>query len=313
MKSRTWLCLALAWAGCAGGGHAGAGAFGAIDDALAVCAAGDVVHGIDVSHYDGTIDWAQVKASGIDFAFMKASEGLTFVDPMFAANWKAAGDAGLIRGGYHFFRPEDDPVMQADFFVATAGMPQPGDLPLTIDLEVTDSVTDVATPLSQFLARVQEQTGLVPIVYTSARFWTEMNGPATGYDQYPLWDAQWTTACPNMPEPWPVWAFWQNASTGTVPGISGMANVDLDQFNGSLAALQAFVGAGGAVDGGSDDGGADGGSVTVGDDMGPTIAPHHKGCTMGGADDARQDAGLAVLCAMFVAALALGRRLELFS
>src|ERR1700743_1690699 len=126
--------LAVVAAGCTG--RAGAG-FGAIDDALAVCAAGDVVQGIDVSHYDGTIDWAMVKASGIDFAFMKATEGTTFVDPEFAANWKAAGDAGVIRVVYHFFHPMDDPAAQADFFVATAGVPGKGDLPLALDLETT--------------------------------------------------------------------------------------------------------------------------------------------------------------------------------
>ena len=110
---------------------------------------------------------------------------------------------------------------------------------------------------AQFLARVQEKTGRAPVVYTSARFWTEIAGPATGYDGYALWDAHWTTACPNIPPAWMSWTFWQNAATGTIPGISGSANVDLDEFNGSLAALQAWV------DGDTADGGSDGGASTA--------------------------------------------------
>ena len=240
------------------------------------------MHGIDVSHYDGTIDWAKVKASGIDFAFMKATEGTTFVDPDLAANWKGAGDAGVIRGAYHFLRPADDAVAQADFFVATAGVPGKGDLPLALDLETTDNMPNatVASVTAAFLARVQEQTGRAPVVYTSARFWGTFAGPSTGYDQYALWDAQWTTACPSLPPAWVNWTFWQNAATGTVPGISGTMNVDLDQFNGSLAALQGWVD-GSDADGGSDGGAVDGGAGSDGGgaDGGATIDAHHGGCS----------------------------------
>ncbi|HEX6838166.1 MAG TPA: GH25 family lysozyme [Polyangia bacterium] len=280
--------IALLVAGC-GGGHAGAGGVAVADDALGTCAAGPVVNGIDVSHYDGTIDWAMVKASGIDFAFMKATENTTFVDPDFAANWKAAGAAGVIRGAYHFFRPEVDAVAQADFFVATAGVPARGDLPLALDLEVTDMVAGatVAADARTFLARVQQKTGRVPIVYTSARVWTDLLGSpaATGFADVALWDANWTTSCPTIPPAWATWTFWQNSATGTVPGISGMANVDLDQFNGSLAALQGYVAP--AVDGGTDDGGADDGGATndagAGADTGPPPGAKHGGCAMAGA------------------------------
>ncbi len=286
MSLRAGACvLALVAAGCAG--HAGAGDVGAVDEALAVCAAGDVVDGIDVSHYDGTIDWAMVKASGIDFAFMKSTESTTFVDPEFATNWKGAGAAGVIRGAYHFLRPEIDPVAQADFFVATAGVPQAGDLPLALDLEVTDNLSGaaVATAAQQFLARVQEKSGRVPVVYTSASFWTTIGSPpSTGFDGDALWVAHWTTKCPNLPPAWMTWSFWQNASTGTVPGISGSGNVDLDQFNGSLAALQGYVnGSDGGSDGGGDGGGSDGGSDGGGGGDAGSGAGRHGGCGIAGA------------------------------
>jgi lysozyme len=292
---RSALVAALLAAGCVG--RAGAGDVGAVDESLAVCAAGDVVKGIDVSHYDGTIDWVKVKASGIDFAFMKATQGTTFVDPDFATNWKDAGAAGVIRGAYHFLQPELDATMQADFFVMTAGVPAAGDLPLALDLEVTDNLTgaQVATAAQTFLERVQAKTGRVPVVYTSARFWGTLGtpGPAPApFMPYALWDAQWTTACPNMPAPWMTWSFWQYSSTGTVPGITGMANVDLDEYNGSLASLQGYVGAG--TDGGTGGSGdGDGGSG----DGGTMTGAKHGGCALGGATSAGPSPWLALLLA----------------
>ncbi|HEX9101628.1 MAG TPA: GH25 family lysozyme [Polyangia bacterium] len=271
-----------------------------------MCADGPVVKGMDVSHYDGTIDWAQAKASGIDFAFIKATENTSFVDPDFATNWKAAGAAGVIRGAYHFFRPEVDAVAQADFFVATAGVPARGDLPLALDLEVTDGIAGatVATGARQFLARVQATTGRVPVIYTSASFWMTMGSPAaTGFSDAALWVANWTTGCPALPPAWSRWTFWQNTATGTVPGIAGTANVDLDQFNGSLAALQGYVDPG--ADGGVDGGGGDGGG---GSDGGAVPSPHHGGCSVGGASDGELGAwGLAALVAL-VAGVARQRR-----
>ena len=279
IAKRSACAIALLVAGC-GSGRAGAGDVAVADDALGTCAAGPVVKGIDVSHYDGTIDWAKVKASGIDFAFIKATQNTTFVDPQFATNWKDAGAAGVIRGAYHFFQPEIDAVAQADFFVATAGVPAHGDLPLALDLEVTDMVAGatVAADARTFLSRVQEKTGRVPVVYTSASFWMTMGSPAaTGFADVALWDANWTTNCPTIPPAWTTWTFWQNSSTGTVPGISGSGNVDLDQFNGSLAALQDYVAP--PVDGGTDDGGPTG---DAGDGGAPPSAKH-GGCAMAGA------------------------------
>src|SRR5262249_34286320 len=88
------------------------------EDPLTVCARGATTKGIDVSHYQGTIDWAAVNDGGIGFAFMKATEGLTFVDSTFAANWSGAKAHGVVRGAYHFFRPQDDGIQQADFFLS---------------------------------------------------------------------------------------------------------------------------------------------------------------------------------------------------
>ncbi len=274
----------LVCAGCVGAAPIG------VDDVtsgLSVCAKGSVVKGVDVSHYDGTIDWAAVHGAGIDFAFMKATETTNFVDPQFATNWKNAGANGVIRGAYHFFRASADATAQADYFVQQAGVPAAGDLPLTLDLETLDGVAPatVATDALTFLARVQEKSGRTPIVYTSASFLSSIGNPA-GFGAYTLWVANWQVSCPSIPSPpWSDWTFWQNSSTGTVAGISGSA-VDLDQFNGTLGDLQVFVnGKGGGPDGGG--GGGGGGSGGGGDDGGVG----GNGSDDGGKSDAPGDLG----------------------
>ncbi|HZS38634.1 MAG TPA: GH25 family lysozyme, partial [Polyangia bacterium] len=185
---------------------------------------------------------SSAKGAGIDFAFMKATENVNFVDPQFAANWSGAGANGVVRGAYHFFRPAVDAVMQADYFVQHAGVPGPGDLPPTLDLEVLDGLSGstVAAGALAWLQRVQQTTGRTPIVYTSSSFLSTLGNPS-GFGGYTLWVANWQTTCPSIPTPsWSDWTFWQNSSTGTVAGIPATA-VDLDEFNGSLSDLQNFV------------------------------------------------------------------------
>jgi GH25 family lysozyme M1 (1,4-beta-N-acetylmuramidase) len=258
---------------------------GVLEQGLSVCAKGTVTKGIDVSHYDGTIAWPSVKAGGIEFAIMKATENTNFVDPQFATNWKGAGDNGVLRGAYHFFRASVDAVQQADYFLKTSGPASPGDLPPTLDLETLDGVpaAQVGTGALAFLAHVAQKTGRKPIVYTSASFLSSIGNPS-GFDAYTLWVANWQVTCPKIPSPvWSDWTIWQNASTGTVAGINGM--VDLDEFNGTLADLQMFANAG-ANPAGTDAGGSpagDGGSTASGSDGGD--ATGSDGAT-GTSDDA---------------------------
>src|ERR1700728_5326112 len=101
--SRRWLVLAVASAlGCAGGSRESTGAGGSD---LTACANGQTLQGVDVSHYDGTVNWTQVKAAGISFAFAKATESDNDIDPTFATNWAGMKAAGVVRGAYHFFDP----------------------------------------------------------------------------------------------------------------------------------------------------------------------------------------------------------------
>ncbi len=256
---------------------------GELEEGLSVCAKGAVTNGIDVSHYDGAIAWPSVKAGGIEFAIMKATESTNFLDPQFATNWKGAGDSGVVRGAYHFFRASADAVQQADYFLKISGPSVPGDLPPTLDLETLDGMTaaQVAAGALAFLQHVEQQTGRTPIVYTSSSFLTSIGSPA-GFGAYTLWVANWQVSCPKIPSPpWNDWTIWQNAATGTVPGISGM--VDLDQLNGTLADLQTLA------NGGSSPGGADGGSTSPGDDGGVSSDGGADASPTNGGGD--QDAG----------------------
>ena len=94
-----------------------------------VCATGATLEGVDVSVYDGAVDWTQVKASGRAFGIAKATEGSTFKDAEFATNWAAMKSAGVVRSAYHFFHCDSDPTTQATFFLGVMGQLQPGDLP----------------------------------------------------------------------------------------------------------------------------------------------------------------------------------------
>jgi lysozyme len=209
--------------------------------ALTTCAAGTTVKGIDVSVYQGTVGWAQVKAGGWEYAYIRVSDGLNYPDSKFATNWPAAKTAGVIRGAYQFFRPGQDPTMQADAMVAkinAAGGLEAGDLPPVLDIEVTDGVasTTIQSRAKTWLQEVEKKTGVKPLVYT-ANFMSSAIGTALG--SYTLWVANYGATCPLMPSGWTNWKFWQNADNGSIPGISG--NTDTDLFNGNKTQLAALT------------------------------------------------------------------------
>ncbi len=204
-----------------------------------VCPGSTVVYGVDVSDYDGTIDWKQVAASGKQFAIIRFSDGLTYLDTQFAANWKGAKAAGLTVGAYQFFRPEDDPVAPAELMLShleSAGYAA-GDIPPVVDVEVTDGVSN-ATVLSNvdaWLQYMKSKTGRLPVMYSSARVWSLIGNPNPSPLPY-LWDANWGVTCPTLPPEWGRLRFWQYTDSGSVPGIGDAA--DLDLYNGSLTEMR---------------------------------------------------------------------------
>jgi len=196
--------------------------------------------GIDISHWQGTIDWTRVAAAGKRFAFMKASEDTDYVDPTYTTNRAQAKANGLHVGAYHFARPgtaAGDAVAEADHFVDTAA-PASGELIPVLDLESHGglTVTALQAGVKAFLGRVYDRTGIRAAIYVSPSFWSNSMGntgwfAANGYPT--LWIAHWNPAAgvPTLPASnWggQGWTFWQYTSEGTVPGISG--DVDLDRY-----------------------------------------------------------------------------------
>lgn len=214
------------------------------DYGMTMCPKGAVVEGVDVSHYDGAIDWAKARGAGKRFAIMKATESTGYVDPTFKTNWKDARAQGLFVGAYHFFRANADPIQQADHFLQTTGMPGAGDLPLVADVETADGESGavISMRVKQFLDALQMKTGRTPMIYTSPGFFGGTMGNPQGFEKYLLWDAHWQVNCPNVPGSWKNWTFWQYSDKGMVAGINSL--VDLDRFNGSIADLMTLTGGG---------------------------------------------------------------------
>lgn len=187
-----------------------------------------MIQGIDVYHGQGNYDWNQSKAQGNQFGFVKATEGLSYVDPMFHSNWIRAQAAGFYIGAYHFFHSNVDPQAQAKHFVSTVGAKVHKQLPFVMDLEVTDgsSAREIVATALEFLNEVEELTGTVPMIYGSPGFISPL-GFQSSITKYPLWVAEYGVSKPKPVKPWPSYAFWQYAGTG----------VDKNIFQGDLSAL----------------------------------------------------------------------------
>jgi GH25 family lysozyme M1 (1,4-beta-N-acetylmuramidase) len=232
-----------------------------------VSCASSVVEGVDVSYYDDTVNWPAVKASGRQFAIARVSDGTGFLDPQFSSNWSGIKAAGMVRGVYQFFRPEDDAVAQANIVIAGVGSIGVGDLPPVLDVEVTDgeSSATIVAGMQAWVSQIKAKLGVTPMIYTAPGFWDGISG-ADGLGDTTLWVANWGVSCPSLPSAWSSFAFWQYSDTGSVSGISDA--VDLDRWNGTLSELLAFAGGassgGGGSDGGTDSGGGGGGGGTDG-------------------------------------------------
>ena len=202
------------------------------------CARGTTLRGIDVSNWQGEIDWASVRADGIRFAYVRVSDGATAPDPTFAANWSKARRAGVLRGAYQFFRPAEDPEEQADLFLETVGALRVGDLPPALDVEVSGELepVELVARIERWVRRVGRATRTSPILYTSALNWSDLTGNSRRLRQHALWVAHHGVDCPNVPRPWLRWTFHQLSAHGQVTGISGA--VDEDLFQGKVPALR---------------------------------------------------------------------------
>ncbi|MDQ0046490.1 lysozyme [Paenibacillus polymyxa] len=200
--------------------------------------------GIDVSHYNGNIDWQQVAAAGKTFAFIKATEGTKYQDNQFLINVQGAREANILVGAYHFLNATTaDGARQeaANFARALDSAGGRLDLPPVMDYEnnpkglTPAQINEVA---HAFLDEMERLTGRQPIVYTGNVFASKFDPT---FSMYKLWVARYsTTQKPTAVPAWNNWWAWQYSSTGSVPGIRGQ--VDLDEYNGTIDELRASLG-----------------------------------------------------------------------
>ena len=199
-----------------------------------------LLEGIDVSQFSGRVDWQTVKQSGISFAFIKATEGTSKIDRSFTTHWAAMKSAHIIRGAYHFFKPESDAQLQAELFLKTVKF-EPGDLPPVLEVEISQNVTvaNLIYGISKWLTVVEKATGRKPIIYISNIVATTNLEDLATFSDYPLWIAHYGADKPTIPASWKTWTFWQYAGDVNFKNIKGInGTVDLNRFNGSLDDLK---------------------------------------------------------------------------
>ena len=203
------------------------------------------IHGVDVSRYQGVIDWAQLRTEGVSFAWIKSTEGGDHIDPEFETNWHAARQAGMRRGAYHFYYFCRTPEEQARWFIRNVPR-EAGSLPPVLDMEWNHasrnckrrpSGAEVRAEASRFLELIQAHYGRRPLIYTTVDFYRE-----TGIGQLQGVDF-WLRSVAGHPEdiyPGAHWVIWQYTGTGSVPGVKG--NIDLNVFAGSAETWLQWLG-----------------------------------------------------------------------
>lgn len=217
--------------------------------AAEVCAGSDTLYGIDVSRFQGTINWAQVKGAGVKFAWVQVSRYLNDIDAQFEANWAGTRANGILRGAYQRFHPGESVSGQAQIMLDKIGTLEANDLPPMLDVEDADglSKTQVAAAVQQWMDIVEPAVGVKPFIYTGYYFWKDSVASAAFAD-HPLWIANYSAQCPLIPDAWNKWTIHQYSSTNHIPGITANS-VDENRFNGTMEDLMAFtVGGGGEAE-----------------------------------------------------------------
>lgn len=192
------------------------------------------VRGVDVAHYQGEIDWPVLAGEGIDFAYIKATEGSSHVDRKFADNWAGAEAAELKIGAYHFFSFDSPGTTQADNFIAQVP-DESGILPPVVDVEYyadkkvnPPAPETVRTELQNMLDELEGHYGRTPVIYTTEDVWEAyLKGH---FEDYPLWIRNVFTG-PKIKEEWLI---WQYSNRGRLKGYSGVEEfIDLNVFKGT--------------------------------------------------------------------------------
>ena len=199
------------------------------------------VYGVDVSSYQGTVDWPVLAGQGVDFAFIKATEGSALQDKAFADNWAGAQAAGVRPGAYHFLSYDSPGEPQAENFISVVPVTA-GALPPVVDIEFYGGYLEnppdkarVQAILDPLLEALEANYGVKPILYVTYRsFYSYLN--EAKYAAYPIWCSS-PTVFPLVPR----WDFWQYSHSARLEGYHGAQPlIDLNIFRGSQAEFEAF-------------------------------------------------------------------------
>ena len=202
------------------------------------------VQGIDVSHYQGDIDWKKIEEQKIDFAFIKATEGSSYVDTQFRTNWQAAGQTQINVGAYHFFSFDSDAKMQAQLYMDTVGDLSGRMIPV-VDVEYYGDKAKyppkreiVVEELQEMLNLLEEHYGVKPMIYTTYQvYYKYIKG---GFDEYPLWIRN-VYYSPNV-DIGNEWEVWQYSDTAVLKGYQGNEKyIDRNVFNGTKEEFKALM------------------------------------------------------------------------
>jgi GH25 family lysozyme M1 (1,4-beta-N-acetylmuramidase) len=228
--------------------HAGSGLPArTADPAAATPALAGTLRGLDVSAYQGNVNWSTVAANGASFALVKATESTNYVSGSFTQQYNGSAAAGLVRGAYHFAHPNASTgAVQADYFVNHGGgwMSDGKTLPGALDIEYNPGTggtcyglthSGMINWITSFNTQYHARTGRYPIIYSTTDWWTTCTGNYSGFAATdPLWIANYGSAPSPLPNGWSTYTIWQTASSGPFPG-------DQDLFNGTADDLRTFA------------------------------------------------------------------------
>ncbi|WP_445153918.1 GH25 family lysozyme [Arthrobacter sp. Hor0625] len=206
------------------------------------------IQGLDVSSHQPSVAWATQYSMGARFAYIKASEGTTYLSPAFPSQYSGARSVGMMRGAYHFALPSvSTGAVQADYFVNNGGgwSPDGRTMPPLLDIEYNPytslgntcynmSAASMVKWIRDFSSRVLSRTGRLPMIYTTADWWSRCTGNSGAFGNQPLHLASYSTYVGNIPNGWGTYSVWQYSSTGPFAG-------DSNAWNGSYASLQKFA------------------------------------------------------------------------
>nr|WP_232792658.1 lysozyme [Actinacidiphila yeochonensis] len=237
----------LDWMGSTVAAHEGSGSASAsATSEAATPLAATQTPGMDVSGYQGSVNWSTAWANGAKFAYVKATESTTYTNPDFAQQYNGSYNVGMIRGSYHFATPDTSAgATQADYFIAHGGgwSADGKTLPGALDIEYNPygatcyglSQAAMVSWIHAFANEYNAKEGVYPVIYSTLDWWTTCTGNSSAFaTTSPFWIAKYSTSAGTLPAGYTYYTFWQHADSGTFPG-------DQDYFNGDTSRLSALA------------------------------------------------------------------------